>query len=129
MGDNENQGVTREAGLRAKLEELNREVAEDEARLARDKTARDRIREELKEDGHRYHIIVNLREKVVDEGHLSFEQVVRLAYPDPTPGKEYSYTVTYDNGPKENPEGEMVAGDTVRIKDDMVFNVAQTDRS
>jgi tRNA(Ile)-lysidine synthase TilS/MesJ len=129
MGDNENQETTREIELRAKLEELGKEVAEDEARLAKDRAERDRIREELKEAEHKYHIIVNLREKTVDDGHLSFEQVVKIAYPDPTPGKEYDYTVTYDKGPKENPEGEMVAGDTVKIKNGMVFNVTQTDRS
>ncbi len=130
MGDIANEETPREIELRAKLEELNKEVAEDDARLAKDTAERDRIREELKEaEHHEYHVIVNLREKTVDERHLSFEQVVKLAYPDPTPGKEYEYTVTYDNGPKENPEGEMVAGDTVKIKDGMVFNVTQTDRS
>lgn len=129
MDDVKKEEVSREIELRAKLEELEREVAEDEARLARDKAERNRIREELKETDHKYHIIVNLREKTVHEGYLSFEQVVKLAYPDPTPGKEYEYTVTYDKGPKENPEGEMVAGDTVKIKNGMVFNVTQTDRS
>jgi len=129
VGDNENQEGTREIELRAKLEELDKELAEDQARLAKDKAERDRIREELDEAEHKYHIIVNLREKTVDDGHLSFERVVKLAYPDPTPGREYDYTVTYDKGPKENPEGEMVGGDTVKIKNGMVFNVTQTDRS
>lgn len=129
MGDNKQQEEIREAELRAKLEALDKEVAEDEARLAKDRADRDRIREELKEVERKFHIIVNLREKIVDDAYLSFEQVVKLAYPDPTPGKEYDYTVTYDKGPKENPEGEMVAGDTVKIKNEMVFNVTQTDRS
>jgi tRNA(Ile)-lysidine synthase TilS/MesJ len=129
MGDNEKQEDEREVALRAKLEELDKEVAEDEARLAKDKAERDRLREELKEAERKFHIIVNLRPKTVDDAYLSFEQVVKLAYPDPTPGKEYDYTVTYDKGPKENPEGEMVAGDTVKIKNEMVFNVTQTDRS
>jgi|SRR5579883_2500426 len=129
MGDNESQEEAREIELRAKLEELDREVAEDEARLAKDKAERDRIREELKDAERTFHIVVNLRKKEVDDAYLSFEQVVKLAYPDPTPGKEYDYTVTYDKGPTENPEGEMVAGDTVKIKNEMVFNVTQTDRS
>jgi tRNA(Ile)-lysidine synthase TilS/MesJ len=129
MNDSQNQDTKHEIELRAELEELDKEVAEDEARLAKDKAERDRIREELKEAEHKYHVIVNLREKTVDERYLSFEQVVKLAYPDPTLGKEYDYTVTYDKGPKENPEGEMVSGDTVKIKDGMVFNVTQTDRS
>lgn len=129
MGDDEGREEAREIELRAKLEELDREVAEDETRLASDKAARDRVRQELRETERKFHIIVNLREKVVEDAYLSFEQVVKLAYPDPTPGKEYDYTVTYDKGPKENPEGEMVAGDTVKIKNEMVFNVTQTDRS
>ncbi|HEX3462521.1 MAG TPA: multiubiquitin domain-containing protein [Candidatus Elarobacter sp.] len=129
MHDNEHQEDAREVELRAKLEELNKEIAEDKARTAKDEAERDSILEQLKDAERKFHIIVNLRDKTVDEPYLSFEQVVELAYPDPTPGKDYDYTVTYDKGPKENPEGEMVAGDTVKIKNEMVFNVTQTDRS
>jgi hypothetical protein len=39
------------------------------------------------------------------------------------------YTVMYSRGPKANPEGELVAGGSVLVKNRMVFLVTETDRS
>lgn len=74
-------------------------------------------------------IIVNGREKQWNEKTISFSQVVILAFGtyDNNPSKVY--TVTYDKGPRENPEGSMVKGDIVFIKNKMVFNVTATDKS
>jgi hypothetical protein len=90
----------------------------------------------LKEDEHfhsgppkEYTIIVNGRKKVVMENKVSFDQIVRLAF-DPVPtGPNILFTVTYGHGPKENPEGALLEGQTVKIKDGMVFSVTQTDKS
>jgi hypothetical protein len=76
-----------------------------------------------------YTIIVNSRKKVVMTKELSFNQIVRLAF-DPVPtGPNILFTVTYGHGPKANPEGMLLEGETVKIKDGMVFSVTQTDKS
>ena len=72
---------------------------------------------------------MNLREKTWTEKRINFEQVVVLAYNvyDPNPNKVY--TITFDRGPHQNPEGSMIKGDKVFIKDKMIFNVKQADKS
>ena len=76
-----------------------------------------------------YTIIVNTREKVVTEKELTFAQVVALAF-DPVPSGPYIViTVTYRRGHGNKPEGSLVEGETVKVKDGMVFNVTATDKS
>jgi hypothetical protein len=83
-----------------------------------------------KEEHHKgFDIIVNAEQHHVDKKHASFEQIVKLAFPTPPPGKNILFTVTYYNGPKVNPEGILTAGQIVKIKNKMVFNVKATDRS
>ena len=83
-----------------------------------------------KEERHKgFDIIVNAEQHHVEKKRVSFEQVVKLAFPTPPPGQNILYTVTYYNGPKANPEGVITAGQTVKIKNEMVFNVKATDRS
>jgi Multiubiquitin len=72
-------------------------------------------------------IIVNGQRKTVREKHISYSDLVRLAYPHLDP--RAVYTVTYDNGPRQNREGSMSAGDTVKIRDGMVFHVLATSKS
>lgn len=74
-------------------------------------------------------IIVNGRKKKVDTRELTFDQVVALAFnPVPT-GENILFTITYDRGPRANPEGSLLEGQTVKIKTGMVFNVTATDKS
>jgi hypothetical protein len=87
-------------------------------------------RDEKKHDNNRkLRLIVNGREKLWNNRQISFEEVVILAFGafDNNPNKVY--TVTYDRGPHQNPEGAMVFGDTVYIKNKMIFNVTATDKS
>lgn len=74
-------------------------------------------------------IIVNGRPKQWTEKTITFEQVVALAYGTYDPNPDKVYTVTYDNGPHENPAGSMVRGSKVHIKNKMIFNVTATDKS
>jgi len=76
-----------------------------------------------------YDIFVNTRPRQVRTSTLTFWQVVKLAYPDAVENSTTYYTVTYKHGPASNPDGSMVAGETVRIKDGMRFNVTPTDKS
>jgi hypothetical protein len=79
--------------------------------------------------GQHFKIIVNGREKIVTQHELSYVDVVRLAFENPDFGENIIYTVTYKRGPDHNPEGSMVAGDTVEVKPGMIFNVTRTDKS
>jgi hypothetical protein len=83
-----------------------------------------------KEDRHKgFDIIVNAEQHHVEKKRVSFEQIVKLAFPTPPPGANILFTVTFYNGPKTNPEGVLTAGQTVKVKNGMVFNVKATDRS
>ena len=74
-------------------------------------------------------IIVNARRKEVTGRKISFARVVKLAFPDGPPTPQTMYTVAYSEGPPRNPEGKMIAGQTVKIRDEMVFDVTETNRS
>lgn len=90
---------------------------------------------QLKQDEH-FHsgpkeitIFVNTRKREVKTKKLTFNQVVALAF-DPVPtGPNIMFTITYRNGPRKNPEGELLEGQNVRIKDRMIFDVTPTDKS
>lgn len=89
--------------------------------------------QEEKNDGQghnkEYTIIVNGRQKIVNEKVLSFTQIVALAFDNPPSGPNIVFTVTYRKGEGNKPEGSLVDGDTVKIKDGMIFNVTATDKS
>jgi hypothetical protein len=88
----------------------------------------------LKADEHLYSqkdydIVVNGTKKEVASSKLSFERLVALAFPNPPSGPNILFTITYRKGPRQNPEGELFKGQTVRLKNGMVFNVTATDKS
>ena len=74
-------------------------------------------------------IIVNAQSQSVTTKELTYEQVVALAYPTPPTGENVVITVTYRRGQGNKPEGTLVAGETVKVKEGMVFNVRATDKS
>jgi hypothetical protein len=76
-----------------------------------------------------FSIIVNGRNRVVTKRELSFAEVVALAF-DPVPtGQNIVFTITYRRGEGHKPEGTLVEGETVKIKEGMIFNVTATDKS
>jgi len=88
----------------------------------------------LKQDEHFYsqkaiNIIVNGQRKEVTETRLSYDQVAKLAFPVPPPGQNIAYLIGYRHGPPANPKGSLLEGESVRIKDGMIFDVTPTDRS
>ena len=93
--------------------------------------------EDKRNDGHgndhghqdEFKIIVNGREKIVHQKQLSYIEVVKLAFENPVFNESIVYTVTYKKGPEHHSEGTMVEGDTVKIKNGMIFNVTRTDKS
>lgn len=74
-------------------------------------------------------IIVNGREKPYTQEVITYEQVVTLAFPGSNANPDTVNTVTYAKGPEQNPEGSMVKGDKVFVKNKMVFNVTATNKS
>ncbi len=75
-------------------------------------------------------IIVNGREKKVSiRAELTFRELVALAFDDPPTGKFIEFTITYRHGVGNKPEGILIEGEIVRVKDGMIFNVTATDKS
>lgn len=73
-------------------------------------------------------IVVNGREKEVSHKELSFNEVVALAEGLPS-GPYIVYTITYRRGHGNKPEGTLAEGESVKVKDGMIFNVTATDKS
>jgi len=73
-------------------------------------------------------IIVNGRKKEFLGKEITFEQIVKLAFETPPYGENTMFTVTYKRGQGDK-EGSMLPGDSVKVKDGMVFNVTATDKS
>lgn len=73
-------------------------------------------------------IVVNGREKTVPKEDMSFMEIVALAYPNPQTGPNIAYTVSYRRG-HGNKTGTLVEGDTIKVKDGMIFDVTKTDKS
>jgi hypothetical protein len=76
-----------------------------------------------------YKVIVNTREKTVDTRTLTFDQLIALAFSPQPAGPNIEYTITYRHGPPENREGELLKGQSVVIRDGIIFNVDFTDKS
>ncbi len=74
-------------------------------------------------------IVVNARPRAWTGRSITFEQLIPLAFNPVRTEPFILYTVMYSRGPRANPEGELVAGGVVQIKNRMVFLVTETDRS
>lgn len=74
-------------------------------------------------------IVVNGRETAVAKDELTYAEVVALAFPNPPTGADVVITVTYRRGHGDKPEGTVLPGGTVKVKDGMVVNVTATDKS
>ncbi len=82
-------------------------------------------------DGNRRKLVtiyVNTRPHEVVKDEISFDEVVKLAYPSTPPGGNIAYSVMYERG-HGGKEGTLVAGQSVKLKDRMRFDVTATDRS
>lgn len=76
-----------------------------------------------------YTIVVNGREKIVEEKELSYWDVISLAFDDPAPGPRIFFTVAFRRGQGDKPQGTLVDGESVRVKNRMIFDVTRTDKS
>ena len=77
---------------------------------------------------HESRIIVNGEPKTVESDVVSYDEVVKLAYPAP-PAPNTRFTVTFRNA-KEPKEGSLAPGGSVEVKKDgTIFNVKATGKS
>jgi energy-coupling factor transporter ATP-binding protein EcfA2 len=75
-----------------------------------------------------FEIFVNTEKKEVETRVLTFWDIVGLAFPNPD-GSAFDYTVTYKKALGPKPEGSLVDGGTVRIKNGTIINVSRTNKS
>lgn len=61
--------------------------------------------------------------------NISYAQVVTLEVPDYPQHTDITYAVTYRNGHGEKPEGVLVPGAAVKVKEGMIFSVSETGQS
>jgi len=74
-------------------------------------------------------ILVNVRPREIHQRRVSYWEIVKMAYPEAGPNENIIYSVEYSRGPHSNPEGSMVDGQHVHVKDGMTFYVTPTDKS
>jgi hypothetical protein len=60
---------------------------------------------------------------------ISYAQVVTLEVPDYSPASGISYAVKYTRGEGHKPEGILSPGESVKVKEGMVFSVSETGQS
>ncbi len=75
-----------------------------------------------------FNIVVNGKAKKVATKILSFEEVVKLAYPTP-PAGDILFTVVFHNADQNPSDGTLVAGQTLTIRNGTRFDVKHTNRS
>ena len=74
-------------------------------------------------------IIVNAREKKWDKKEISYREVIELAFGSYSDDENVVYTVTYSKGQDSHKEGSLVKGGSAKVKEGMIFNVFQTNKS
>lgn len=60
---------------------------------------------------------------------ISYAEVVTLEVPTYPQHPEITYSVKYKNGDPNRPEGVLVQGASVSVKEGMIFNVSETGQS
>lgn len=74
-------------------------------------------------------IIVNGRKKTVEKQHVSYEEMVKLAFDTPPTGVNIVFTIVFREGPHNNSSGTLKPGKSVKVQDGMIFDVTATDKS
>jgi len=64
-----------------------------------------------------------------DKPKISFEEVIILAYGKYIDKPTMTYTVAYEDGPKQNPEDSLYKEQKVFVKNKMIFHATAADKS
>jgi hypothetical protein len=79
---------------------------------------------------HYYTIIVNTDPVVVHHDVLTFDQLVKIAFPVAPTGLDPEFTVSFEHAESKPHAGDLVEGGTVTVKKHgTIFDVAHTNRS
>jgi hypothetical protein len=73
-------------------------------------------------------IKVNSRTKIVTSKELTFAQVLALV-DNLLQGENVVYSVTYQRGEGNKPDGMLVEGQILKVKEGMIIDVTATDKS
>lgn len=63
------------------------------------------------------------------KGEITYVEVVTLEVPDYAQHPDINYTVMFERGQGNKPEGTLAPGASVKVKDGMIFNVSPTGQS
>jgi hypothetical protein len=74
-------------------------------------------------------IFVNTDEHQVEHGKLTFQQVVKLAYPDKAADPNILFKVSYRLGRGHSELKTLADGGDVEAQEGMIFNVSYENRS
>lgn len=74
-------------------------------------------------------IVVNGHEVEVADSHMTFEQLVSIAYPGEPPAPNIVYSITYRKVVSKPHSGELASGGFVEVKNGSIFNVGRTVQS
>lgn len=72
-------------------------------------------------------IIVDATPHEWPKGEITYEEVITLEIPDYS--SDITYSVGYERGQGNKPEGSMSPGASVKVKEGMVFRVSETSQS
>lgn len=74
-------------------------------------------------------IVVNGTQKTVHKEEYTRDEIIKLAYSEPPFGENTLFSVTYRRGHGNKPEGVLDPGESIKLKDGMIFDVTPTDKS
>lgn len=74
-------------------------------------------------------IFVNGTPHEEEKNDISYNEVVTLAFPDFAQHPERTYSVIYERGHGNKPDGILSPGGSVKVKDGMRFKVKHTGQS
>lgn len=74
-------------------------------------------------------IVVNGTQHKTEKDEISYAEVVTMAFPDYPQHPERTYAVTYERGNGNKPTGILSPGESVKVKEGMVFYVKHTGQS
>ena len=74
-------------------------------------------------------IVVNATEQTVENEIVTYDQIVKLAYPNPSTHPNITYSITFEHA-KEPKQGTLARGGSVEVKPrNTEFDVIEANRS
>ena len=89
----------------------------------------------VKEDEHfhsaraQFTIVVNAEDATVDHDVLTFNELVKIAFPVPPSGEHPKFTISFEKAVSKPHEGALKEDQTVTVKNGTEFDVIHSNRS